>query len=318
MGRIYITRRIPKPGIDLLIEAGHKVKINPWDRPVSREELLAGVKSADGLLCLLTDRIDRKVMDSARNLKVIANYAVGYDNIDVEYARSCGIMVTNTPGVLTNASAELTWALILSVARRVVEADGFLRAGRFRGWAPELFLGMELSGKILGIIGAGRIGTRVAQISSGFGLKLLYFDHRPNRVLEELGGRRVRLHTLLKGSDIVSIHLPLTPRTHHLIGEAELALMKPSSILVNTARGAIIDERALYSALKAQRIAGAGLDVYEHEPWVSPKLRRLPNVVLLPHLGSATSKTRTEMAVMAAQSIVDALRGRRPKNLVNP
>jgi lactate dehydrogenase-like 2-hydroxyacid dehydrogenase len=295
------------------------VKFNPRDRPITRKELLTGVRSSDGLLCLLTDRVDKAVMDAAPNLKVIANYAVGYDNIDVGYATQRKIMVTNTPRVLTNATAELTWALILAVARRVVEADGFLRSGRFKGWAPELFLGLELSGSTLGIIGAGRIGTRVAQISKGFELRLLYFDHKPNPILkEELGGRRVGLHTLLKDSDIISIHLPLTPKTHHLIAEAEFALMKQSAILINTARGPIIAEEALIRALKARMIAGAGLDVYEYEPKVSDELHHLENMVLLPHLGSATKKTRTEMAVMAAQSIIDALAGRRPKNLINP
>jgi glyoxylate reductase len=267
--------------------------------------LVAAARRSTALVTLLTDRIDRRVLEAGRNLKIVANVAVGVDNIDVEAAARLGILVTNTPGVLTESTADLAWALILSVARRVVEGDALVRAGKFRGWGFDLLRGMELRGKTLGIIGAGRIGSAVAARAKGFGMKVL--THRG-----------VPLARLLEASDVVSIHLPLHSSTRHLIGAAELRRMKPSAILVNTARGPIVDEKALVRALRSGVIAGAGLDVYEREPRVERGLLKLNKVVLLPHLGSATDDSRRAMLDTACLNVRSALAGKRPPNLVNP
>jgi lactate dehydrogenase-like 2-hydroxyacid dehydrogenase len=294
------------------------VEVNPHDRVLARQELLQAVVGRDGVLCLLTDRIDTEVLDAARGCKVFANCAVGYDNIDVPAATARGIAVTNTPGVLTDATADLTWALIFAVARRVVEGDRCVRAGEFKGWAPMLLLGGDITGQTLGIVGAGRIGQAVARRSVGFGMKVLYTNPSPRPELErEVGAKRVGLDEVLRESDFVSIHCPLTEETTHLIGRRELGLMKPSAYLINAARGPIVDERALVEALQEKRIAGAGLDVYENEPALAPGLADLPNVVLLPHLGSASTGTRTRMATMAAENLLAVLDRRIPPNLVN-
>jgi len=316
---VYVTRMIPQAGIDYLKENCETVDINPEDRVLSPPELLEAVKARDGILCLLTDRIDSEVFDAAPRAKVFANMAVGYDNIDVPEATRRGIVITNTPGVLTDATSDFAWALLFSVARRVFEADKFTRAGKFVGWGPLVFLGGDITGKTLGIIGAGRIGTAVALKSAGFKMKVLYTDIRENKELEEkIGARRVAFEELLKKSDFVSIHVNLTPETHHLIGARELKLMKPSAYLINTSRGPVVDEAALVQALKEKRIAGAGLDVYEEEPKVHPELIELNNVILAPHIASATIETRGKMAFMAAENLVAVLRGQRPKNIVNP
>jgi lactate dehydrogenase-like 2-hydroxyacid dehydrogenase len=294
------------------------VEVNPHDRVLTREELLRVVVGRDGVLCLLTDRIDAAVLDAARGCKVFANCAVGYDNIDVPAATARSVAITNTPGVLTDATADLTWALIFAVARRVVEGDRHVRAGEFRGWAPMLFLGGDITGQTLGIVGAGRIGQAVARRSVGFRMNVLYTDPPPQPELErEVGAKRVELGELLRGSDFVSLHTPLLKETQHLIGRRELALMKPTAYLINTARGPIVDEEALVEALRDRRIAGAGLDVYENEPELAPGLADLPNVVLLPHLGSASTQTRTRMATMAAENLLAVLGGRIPPNIVN-
>lgn len=316
---ILVTRRIPTQGIEILKKYFTNVDVNPEDRPMSRKEILDQVSGRDGVLCLLTDTIDEEVLDAACGVKIFANYAVGYNNIDVEAATQRKIMVTNTPGVLTNATADLTWSLLFAVARRIVESDRFTREGKFRGWGPMLFLGCELSGKTLGIIGAGRIGTAVALRSAGFGMKVIYVDKKRNKEIEErVGAISVDMDFLLSRSDFVSIHVPLSPETHHLISHRELGLMKKSSYLINTSRGPVIDEEALVVALQRGTIAGAGLDVYENEPDIEPDLKRLNNVVLLPHIGSATHEARTKMAVMAAENIVAGLKGERPPNLINP
>ena len=254
-----------------------------------------------------------------QRMRVIANCAVGYNNIDIQAATKRGIVVTNTPGVLTDATADLAWTLILALARRVPEADRFLRAGKYKEWGLLFMLGTPVYGQTLGLVGAGRIGTAVALRAKGFNMKIIYCDAFKNkRIEEDAGAKRLSLAVLLRRADIVSIHVPLDKSTFHLIGRRELSLMKPSALLINTARGEIVDEKALITALRTRQIAGAGLDVYEHEPKVPQVLKSLTNVVLLPHIGSATRETRTKMAVMAAKNLIEALKGRTPPNLVNP
>jgi len=315
--KVFVTREIPTPGLDLLRKE-FTVSVNPYDRVLSKEELMKSVQGKDGLLCLLTDQVDRDVIYAEPKLKMIASYAVGYDNIDVSAATERGIPVSNTPGVLTETTAELAWALLFSVARRIVEGDSFTRTGQFKGWAPLLMLGQDATNKTLGIIGAGRIGTAFALKSKGFDMKVIYSDEQRNEQLErELGAKKVPLPKLLKESDYVSIHVPLMKATHHLIGEKELKMMKKTAVLINTARGPIIDEAALIKALKEHWIFGAGLDVYEKEPEISRELKSLDNVVLQPHTGSGTIETRTKMALMAAENLIEGLKGNIPPNCIN-
>lgn len=316
---ILVTRQIPEPGLQILRKNFKNVIVNTKDRNLTYDELVKKVRGVDALLCLLNDKIDAKVIANMDRCKVISNYAVGFNNIDIAEATKRGIVVTNTPGVLTDATADLTWALILAVTRRIIEADKFVRKKKFKGWAPMLLLGTELAGKTLGIIGAGRIGTAVGLRAKGFKMKVLYFNTNRNETLEEeLGAKKVSLNTLLKNSDIITIHVPLTPKTRHLIGEREIKLMKKTAYLINTSRGEVIDEKALIKALKNKRIAGAGLDVFEQEPFVPDELLELENVVLTPHIGSATFEARTKMAIVAAENIVKVLTGKIPANVVNP
>jgi glyoxylate reductase len=284
-----------------------------------RSELLEKIVDTEGLLCILQDIIDEELLDRAPKLKMVANIAVGYDNVDVAAATALGIRVSNTPGVLTDATADLAFALILAVARRIVEGDNRTRQGEFKYFAPLLFLGSDVSGKSLGIIGLGNIGKAVARRARGFNMPILYYNRRriPEAEERELGASYVDVERLLTGSDFVSLHVPLSAETHHLIGKEELARMKPTAFLINASRGPVVDERALVEALKLKRIAGAGLDVYENEPLLTPGLSDLDNVVLLPHTGSATLETRTRMASLAAENLLAGLRGERPPNCLN-
>ncbi len=316
MARIFLTRRLPEEGMKLL--ESHEMEVYEGDAPPSKEEIIDGVRGKDVLICLLTDKIDAEVMDASPRLKIIANYAVGVDNIDIEEATRRGIVVTNTPGVLTETVADLTWALMLAIARRIVEGDEFTRAGKFKGWAPLLMLGGDIHGKTLGIIGAGRIGQAVARRARGFDMKVLYYSRERKEEMEKMGAKYVDIHTLLRESDFVSLHVPLTPETYHMIGERELREMKSSAYLINTARGKCIDERALVRALKEGWIRGAALDVFENEPEITPELKELKNVIITPHIGSASYETRSRMAVMVAENVLAALEGKMPPNCLNP
>jgi glyoxylate reductase len=310
---------VPKVGLDLLKRQCDRVDVSPQDRSATREEILRGVAGRDGVLCHLTDRIDDEVLQATRGrCRVFANYAVGFNNIDVAAATARGIVVTNTPGVLTETTADLAWALLMSVARRIVESDRFFRTGQWDGWGPMQFLGHDIHGATLGIVGAGRIGQAVARRAGGFGMRLLYTSRRESPDMNAMGGRRIELDGLLGESDFVSLHVPLTEDTRHLIGRRELGLMKPSAYLINTARGPVVDEAALVGALQHKQIAGAALDVYENEPVPAPGLTALDNVVCVCHLGSATEATRSKMSTMAAENLLAAMRGEMPPNAVNP
>ncbi len=307
--KVLVTRKIPEIGLDLLRKVCD-VEVYDGEKSIPRKILLEKIKEVDGIITLLSDRIDQRVLSRADTLRVVSNYAVGYDNIDIPYATSRGIIVTNTPGVLTDATADLSWALLMAVSRRLIEGDRIMREKKFRGWSPLFLLGQDLKGKTLGILGAGRIGTAVAERSAGWKMSILYYDRVQNAYLEKtFSARRVSLTELIQQSDFISIHLPLTVETRHLIDENILHQMKKSAIIVNTARGAIIDEKALVKALEKQWIAGAGLDVFENEPDLSPGLKHLTNVVLAPHIGSATVHTRQEMAVIAAKKFIGCFRG---------
>ena len=316
--KVLLTGRLPREVLEL-IKGEHEVEANEEDRPMERQRLLSSVGDKEGLLCMITDRIDGALLDRASRLQIIANYGVGFNNIDVKAATARGILVTNTPGVLTEATAELAITLILATARRVVEGDRRTREGRFQFWAPLHFLGAGVTGKTLGIIGLGRIGKAVARKAAAFDMRILYHSRRPidKAEAEDLGAEYVSMETLLKEADFVSIHVPLTDETHHLIGTEALGMMKTSAYLLNTSRGAVVDEQALVEVLKNEKIAGAGLDVYENEPKLTPGLTALSNVVLLPHVGSGTWETRTKMARVAAENLLEGLKGKIPPNCVN-
>lgn len=319
--KVLVTRRLPDEPMRLLAES-FALSLNPHDRAMTRRELLDAVPGQDGLLPMLSDRIDGELLDAAGvGLRIVANYAVGYNNIDVEACTRRKVAVSNTPDVLTDATADLAMALLLAVARRVVEGDNLVRADKFPSWGPTFFLGADLNQRTLGILGMGRIGQAMARRALGFGLQILYHNRKPLDPQTEaaLQARYVDLPTLLAESDFISIHVPLTPETRHLIGPDELAAMKPSAFLINTARGDVVDEAALAQALKQKQIAGAGLDVYEDEPQVHPELPKLTNTVLAPHIGSATLYTRTQMGLKAAQNLIAPLiKGTAPPNCLNP
>ena len=309
---VFVTRPLPAPGIGLLSASGFEVRSNPEDRPLSREALLAGVREADALVCMLSDRIDRELLDSAPILKVVANYAVGYDNIDVGAARERGIEVTNTPGVLTEATADLAWALLLAAARNLGAGERMVRAGEWTGWGPMQLLGEPLQGRTLGIVGMGAIGQAVARRGKGFGMEIVYFNR--NRVAPDieasLGAEFVSFEELLRRSDFLSLHAPLNEHSRHLFNQQTFQLMKSTAVLVNTARGALIDEVELVAALRDGRLAAAGLDVYEFEPKITEGLLGLDNVVLAPHLGSASTLARGDMVRLCCENVIAVLAGR--------
>ena len=316
--RVLVTGHIPQEIVDLLRKE-HEVEVHTEDRPMERGELLQSVKDKQGLLCMITDKVDKELLNAAAALKMVANCAVGFDNIDVQALSERGIPVSNTPGVLTETTADLAFTLILATARRVVEGDRRVRSGEFKFMAPFLFLGREVQGKTLGIIGLGRIGKAVARRGLGFNMRVLYYGRHPLDAAEEktLNLHYASLQELLSDADFVSIHVPLNEETRHLIGPGELDLMKPGAFLINTSRGPIVDEEALVQALKEGKIAGAGLDVYEKEPLLTPGLAELPHVVLLPHVGSATWETRTKMAALAAENLLMGLKGGMPPDCIN-
>ena len=317
--RILITGNLPD-NVTLPLQEKYQVEMNHEDRPLNHQTLIAGVKDKQGLLSMPNDNISEEVLACAPRLKMMANFGVGYNNIDVRAATARGILVSNTPGVLTAATAELTFTLILSVSRRLVEGDRMVREGRFKFWAPMLFLGREVTGKTIGIIGMGKIGKAVAAIARTFDMRIIYHNRKRIAPAEEkdLMVEYVDLQTLLRDADFVSLNVPLTEQTKHLIGRDELSLMKPTAFLINTARGPVIDEKALVEALRAGKIGGAGLDVYENEPSLTPGLADLDNVILLPHVGSGTLETRMKIGTLAVKNLLAGLAGGIPPNLVNP
>lgn len=323
MALIFVTRKIPEIGIQWMREGGHEVVVSEKDGVLTGEELkeALAVRPYDGVVSLLTDTIDSSILQAAPTIKIVANYAVGFNNIAIPELSAANVVVTNTPGVLTDTVAEYTVALILAVTKRIPESDRFMRAHQYEGWAPELFLGSDLMGKTLGIVGAGRIGSGVARrMSAGFGMKVKYYDITRSESLEAevecsyCGS----LEELLKESDVVSVHVPLLPQTHHLINAERLALMKSSAYLINTSRGPVIDEIALVEALKNKTIRGAGLDVFENEPELASGLVDLDNVTLTPHIASASEETRGRMSELVAININEFFLGKTPPNLVAP
>ena len=311
--KVFITRNLVGNAEQLLKKQGIKVKVFPHDRAITRRELLKEVKDVDGLITILTDKIDKTVIDKMEKCKIIANCAVGFNNVDVRYARSKKITVTNTPDILTDTTADLTVALIIACARRFHEGIAMMRANKFEGWKPQLLLGMDIKNKIVGIIGAGRIGYATAKRMRAFGADVIYFNNSLNaKFNNEFNAKKVTLNTLLKTADLISIHLPLNKETFHILNKNNLKLMKRTAILVNTSRGEVIDEKALIELLKKKKILAAGLDVYEGEPQINPELLDLENVLLLPHLGSATIETRSAMAELCAKNIIDVFGGKRP------
>jgi len=292
-----------------------------WSKPErpTHAEMLARIKDKEGLVCLLTERVGEDVLRAAPRLRIVANVAVGYDNVDVISCTKRGVVVTNTPGVLDETTADFAWALLMAVARRVVEADSYVRAGNWKGWNFDQFCGTDVWGKTIGIVGFGRIGRAMARRAKGFGMKVLYHSRNraPEDIEKEFGAERRDLNALLSESDFVTLHVPLTAETRQLMDAPKFFRMKPTAFLINTSRGPVVDEMAMVHALEAGKIAGAGLDVFEQEPFVHPGLKRA-NVVLAPHLGSASVETRQKMALVAAQNTVALFKGQRPANMLNP
>jgi len=315
---IFLTRSLPDAVMTELSRRFH-LRHNRHDRPLSRQELLRGIRNADGLISMLSDRIDREVIDAGPKLKIISNYAVGYNNIDLQAAADRDIPVTNTPGVLTETTADLTFALLLAAARRLPEGEALVRSGKWSGWAPTQLLGTDLYGKTLGLIGFGRIGRAVARRAAGFSMRTIYYcRHRLSPSAErKFKAAFVPFPRILRESDFLSLHLPLTDDSRHLIDRKALHAMKPTSFLINTSRGPIVDEEALINALAEKRISGAGLDVFEKEPELSRRLRGMKNVVLLPHIGSASTETRVKMGEMVMENLSAFFSKGKPPNMVN-
>lgn len=312
---LYVARLLPDP-VMAVIRERFRLTVPPTADPPSRKALLAGFREADAAICTLTEQIDQDVLIAAPRLRVIANYAVGYNNVDVAAAQARGMVVTNTPDVLTEATADLTWALLLAAARRIPEGHELMQGGAWKGWEPTQLLGADVSGQVLGVIGMGRIGRAVARRAAGFNMRVLYYSRAPTPSTLDERWRRVSFEQILAHSDFLSLHVPSTPDTRHLIGAKELRRMRPTAFLINTSRGPVVDEAALVDALREGRLAGAGLDVFEQEPHMHPGLRSLPHVVTLPHLGSATLSTRTRMGMMCIENIVAVLEGRPAPNRV--
>jgi glyoxylate reductase len=317
--KVYVTRPVFDDTIERL-KRDVDVEANPEDRILSKQELIERLRDKDGALTLLTDAVDLEVLQSAPQLKVVANFAVGFNNVAIESATNLGVAVTNTPGVLTETTADFAWTLLMAAARRVVEGDKFARAGKFKAWGPKMYLGHDVYGKTLGLVGLGRIGQAVARRAAGFNMRVVFHDseHIPEQLIKDLGVTRVPLDELLRISDFISLHVPLLPETHHLLNDKTFSLMKPTCIVVNTSRGPVVDEKALVRAVRDRKIAGAGLDVFEREPEIEPELMGMENVVLAPHIASASHETRLKMCMMAADNLLAVLKGQRPPNLVNP
>jgi len=316
---VYITRMIPQETIDELKKL-HDVEVNELDRALTREELLKAVKGRDAIISLLTDTIDGDVLDSAGpQCKIVANYAVGFNNFDLKAATERGVVMTNTPGVLDDATATHAWALLLTTARRISESERYVRDGKWEGWAPMAFIGQDVDGKTLGVAGLGRIGKKFAKKGIAFDMDIIYTnEHRDLAFEKEFNARFVDKETLLKESDYLSLHLPLLADTKHYIGEKELGKMKPTAILINAARGPLIDEKALVQALKNKVIFAAGLDVFEDEPKLAPGLAELENAVIVPHIASATIQTRLAMGKIAINNVISVLNGEAPQTCINP
>ncbi|MFC2083426.1 2-hydroxyacid dehydrogenase [Bacteroidota bacterium] len=311
--KVFITREIPEIAETLLAKKRYDVSVYRETKPVSRSKLVQKIQYVDAIIPLLTDKIDRTVIDNAFNLKVIANYAVGFNNIDIEYAKSMNIVVTNTPDILTDSTADLAILLLLACARNLLEGEKYVRSKKFSGWQPRLLLGMELKNKILGIVGAGRIGFATAKRAINFGMKIVYFDKNKNERLEnETCAKKISLNKLMKISDFISLHLPLCKDTYRMINKDKLDLMKPTAVIINTARGEIVDEEYLIKLLQSNKIYAAGFDVYDNEPIINKHLLKLQNVVLLPHIASATFEARFKMAELAARNVINVLEGKNP------
>lgn len=318
--KVYVTREIPERGLNL-IKKHFDTEVWPEYAPPPKKIIIEKARNVDALVPLLSDKIDAEVFDAAPKLKMVAQLAVGFDNIDLKEATKRGIYVSNTPEVLTDSTADFAWALILAVARRVVEGDRYVRAGKWKvGWHPSMMQGRDVYGATIGVVGAGRIGYAVAKRATGFGMKILFYDVIPRPEMErDFGAKRVDMETLLKESDFVSVHVPLMKETHHLINAERLRLMKKTAYVINNSRGPVVDEKALYDALKEGRIAGAGLDVFEQEPTpLDNPLLKFDNVVVAPHISSASYETRSRMAEIVAENLIAFFEGKKPPTLINP
>lgn len=309
--KVVIPGSIPQAAAGLLKKEGFKISILKDES--GQEELFSEIADADAVISLINQKFNSYIIEKMSRCKVIANYGVGFNNIDVRYAREKGIIVTNTPDVLTDSTADLAIALMLGCARKIIEAENFVKQGKFRGWRPQLFLGTELKNKIFGVIGAGRIGTAAAIRAHSFGMKIIYYSKKENKHLEKVvKAKKVLLNSILRKADFISLHLPLTNETYHLLNKEKLNLIRPDAVLINTARGEIVDEKELIDLLKQKKISAAGFDVFENEPDLNPDLFKLDNVLLLPHIGSATKEARTNMALLTARNVAAVLKGKKP------